>query len=92
MNTLNKNAAGIAAGTVAALLHALMAVGVWVSLPIMQKLINFNLALHFMQMDVVVQPFSWGGTITLVLVGFFVGYVVGYLFACVYNWKTKGRN
>ena len=92
MNKLNKHAAGVAVGTVAALVHALLAVGVWASPEVMQKLINFIIALHFMKMDRVIQPFSLGGAIALVLLAFCIGYGIGCLLACVYNWKAKELN
>lgn len=92
MNTINKNAAGCAVGTVAALVHAVLAVGVWASPEVMQKFINFDIALHFMKIDVVVQPFSLGGAIALIIIAFCVGYILGRVVATIYNWKAKGRN
>ena len=92
MHTINKNAAGFAAGTVAALLHTVLSLGVWLMPDVMQKLVNLDLALHFMKMDVVVQPFSWGGAIALVILAFCIGYGVGRTIASIYNWKSRGRN
>ena len=89
MNKLNKNAAGVAAGSVAALIHALLSVGVWASPEIMQKFINFDIALHFMKMDTIVQPFSLGGAIALVVLAFCIGYIIGRIFTCVYNRFSK---
>jgi uncharacterized membrane protein len=89
MHKLNKNAAGVAAGTVAALVHALLSLGVWASPEVIQKLVNLNIALHFMKVDITVQPFSLGGAIALVVIAFCVGYVVGCILATVYNHFAK---
>lgn len=91
MHTINKNAAGFAGGTVAAALHALLSFGVWLMPDIMQKLVNLDLALHFMRMDVTVQPFSLGGAVALVILAFCVGYCLGRALAAVYNWKSSRR-
>jgi|GEM_PF-2553780 len=92
MHTIHKHAAGFAGGTVAASLDALLALGVWAMPDVMQKLINLNLALHFMQMDVVVQPFSWGGALALIILTFFFGYCIGRSLASIYNWKSRKGN
>lgn len=89
MNKLNKNAAGVAAGTIAALVHALLALGVWASPEVMQKLVNLVTALHFMKMDAMVQPFSLGSAIALVIIAFCIGYAVGCIFASLYNRFVK---
>lgn len=89
MNKLNKNAAGVAVGTVGALVHALLSLGVWASPEVMQKLINLNIALHFMRVDIIVQPFSLGGAIALVVLAFCIGYVVGCVFVSLYNRFAK---
>ena len=79
-------------GLVVALLHALLAVGVWAMPDVMQALVNFDMALHFMKMDVVVQPFSFGGAVGLVVLAFCVGYCVGHTLASLYNWKSRRGN
>ncbi|MSR73552.1 MAG: hypothetical protein EXS60_00625 [Candidatus Pacebacteria bacterium] len=89
MHTINKNAAGFAVGAVAASLHALLALGVWLMPDVMQALVNFDMALHFMRMDVAVQPFSFGGALGLIVLTFCVGYVLGRALASIYNWKSK---
>lgn len=89
MHTINKNAAGFAVGAVAASLHALLALGVWLMPDVMQALVNFDMALHFMRMDVAVQPFSFGGALGLIVLTFCVGYVLGSALASIYNWKSK---
>ncbi|MDO8582714.1 MAG: DUF5676 family membrane protein [bacterium] len=92
MHTINKNAAGFAVGTIVATVHALLALGVWLMPDVMQALVNFDLALHFMKMDVVVQQFSFGGAIALIVIAFCIGYVIGRSLASVYNWKSRKGN
>lgn len=92
MHTINKNAAGFAVGSVAAMLHALLSVGVWLMPDVMQALVNLDLALHFMKMDVVVQPFSFGGAVALVVLAFCIGYCIGRALASIYNWKSRSRH
>jgi len=89
MHTINKNAAGFAVGSVVALLHGLLALGVWLAPDVMQALVNFDMALHFMRADVVIQPFSFGGAVALVVLGFCFGYVIGRSLASLYNWKSR---
>lgn len=91
MHTINKNAAGFAVGTIAALLHGLLALGVWLAPDVMQALVNFDMALHFMKADVAIQPFSFGGAIALVVLGFCFGYVIGRFAASIYNWKSRSH-
>lgn len=89
MHTINKNAAGFAVGSVAAVLHTLLAIGVLLMPDVMQALVNFKMALHFVRMDVTIQPFSWGGAITLIILAFCFGYIIGRSLASVYNWKSR---
>lgn len=89
MHIINTKAAGFAVGTVAAFLHALLALGVWAMPDVMQALINFRMALHFMRADIVIQPFSFGGAVTLIILGFCFGYIIGHSLASLYNWKSR---
>ncbi len=91
MNKLHPHSFGMAAGSTAALLHALLAISVAAMPDVTQKLINLDVALHFMKMDVMVQPFSAGGAVALIILAFCVAYVVGRIFAAVYNSFARGR-
>ena len=82
---LKGRSVGLAAGGTAAIIHALWAVIVGIMPDVAQKLVNFDVALHFMGMPVTVQGFSVGGAIALVIVTFCVGYIFGRIFAAVYN-------
>ena len=84
---LNRNKAGLIAGTFIALLHA--GWSILVALGFAQGLINFISNLHFMSQNVVIQPFMLGNAVMLVAVTFVVGYLAGCLFATVVNWYNK---
>lgn len=85
MNKLRGHQVGFAVGGTAAIIHALWAATVGIMPEVAQKFAKFDLAIHFMNMPVTVQGFSWGGAIALVLFAFCVGYILGRIFAAVYN-------
>lgn len=76
---------GFAVGSTVAIIHAIWAATVGIMPEVAQKFVNFDIAVHFMSIPVTVQEFSWGGTIALVLFAFCFGYIVGRIFAAVYN-------
>lgn len=89
MNTLHKHTVGLAVGTTAAILHAVLALIVALMPQAAQALIEGDIALHFLSVPVQVLPFTLGGAVMLVIVAFIVGYIVGSVFACVYNWAAS---
>ncbi len=83
MHVLNAKKAAVAVGSLAALGHAL-----WVALVALNlsgPLLNFVFRIHFLSNPYVIQGFGWGRAIALVLVTFVAGYVVGYVFALIWN-------
>ena len=76
---------GLAFGTTAALLHAVWAVCIGVMPEVMQKFITFHFAMHFVNAPFMLQQFSWGGALALVVYAFVVGYILGRIFSAVYN-------
>jgi len=76
---------GFAAGSTAAIIHTVWTLTVGTMPEVAQKFANFHMAIHFMNVPVTVQGFSWGGAIALVLFVFCVWYIVGRIFAAVYN-------
>ena len=91
MNKLNPHSFSVAAGSTAALLHALLALSVAAMPDVTHKLINLDMALHFMRMDIALQPFSAGGAVALIVIAFCVAYIVDRIFAAVYNSVARGR-
>lgn len=89
MNILHQHTVGLAVGTTAAIIHAVLAFIVALMPQAAQALIEGNIALHFLSVPVQVLPFTLGGAMMLVIVAFIVGYIVGRVFASVYNWVAK---
>lgn len=89
MNTLHTHTVGLAVGTTAAIVHAVLALIVALMPQAAQALIEGNIALHFLSVPVQVLPFTVGGAVMLVIVAFIVGYIVGSVFARVYNWAAS---
>lgn len=85
MNALKGNKVGMMLGITAAIVHAIWAAFVWLMPEVAQKFAEFDMALHFLKMDVAVQPFSWGGAVALIVFAFCAGYIVGRIFAAVHN-------
>ncbi len=83
MNKLNINKAGLVLGSLLGLLHAcwslLIAIG-WA-----QPLIDFIFRVHMIEPVFTVSSFDFGTAATLVVVTFVIGYVVGSLFAYLWN-------
>lgn len=80
---LSKNKVGLALAAFMALFHA-----VWCVLVVTgaaQWLLNFVYKLHFLNNPFTVAQFAWGNAALLILVTAVVGYVVGWVFALLWN-------
>ena len=79
---------GVALGALIGLWHAawstLVAIG-WA-----QPVLDFILRLHFIKVAVVIQPFDIGLGASLVAITTAVGFVVGVVFAALWNWTQRG--
>ena len=60
-----------------------------VALGLAQGLTNFATALHFMSNPMMIGQFSFGTSALLVIVASVVGYVLGWVFASVWNVMHK---
>lgn len=89
MNTLHVKTVGLAVGTMAALVHAVWALVVAIMPHAAQSFLEWHRALHFMSMPIELMPFTLGGAVMLVVVAFISGYIVGSVFAKVYNWAVS---
>ncbi len=87
MNTLNKNTAGLALGGLLAIWHAFWSLLVLVGLA--QPLLDLVFKLHFLNHSFVVQVFSFKKAVGLVLVTAIIGYVMGWIFAWMWNMLHK---
>ncbi len=55
-----------------------------------QPLINFVLWMHMMSMPWVVKPFDLTASVTLVVITWVFGYIIGYAFAKIWNRMHRG--
>lgn len=87
MNPLNQHKTGLALGALAGLWHVVWSV--LMALGLAQPFINWVLALHMIQEPFTVLPFSFITAIELVVFASIVGYIVGWIFARLWNWAHK---
>jgi hypothetical protein len=71
------------------MMHALWSAMVYLGLA--KLYFDWILGLHFVSNPFVIRPFSWITAGTLLLVVFVAGYVMGWLFAFIWNRLHKGR-
>lgn len=83
MHKLAEHQVGVAVGAFAGLAHAVWALLVYLGLA--QTWLDFVLGLHFLENPYFVSAFDLTKAATLVVVTAFVGYVVGFVFAKVWN-------
>ena len=80
---LNKKGVALALGLLMALWHAVWALMVlfgWA-----QGFYDWILSLHFISLPLVILPFHLGTAVLLVIVTFIVGYIIGWIFAAIWN-------
>jgi hypothetical protein len=83
MTTLQPQKVGLALGSMVGLLHLVWSLIVAIGLA--QPLVDFILKVHMVEAKHTILPFSFWSALTLVVVTFLIGYVVGYVFAVVWN-------
>lgn len=82
--TLNKNQAGLTLGLLSGVTHFL-----WVILAAFglgQGFANFVHSMHFLSDMHTVMGISWGFGILGIVIAFVSGYVMGFVFAALWNW------
>lgn len=84
---LNKNKVGLAVGIFIALIHAIWALSVAVG--ITQALLDWIFPLHFLDSIYSVTSFSIVSALLLVVMSFIGGYVMGWVYAFIYNKVAK---
>ena len=84
MGPLNANKTGLVLGALLGGWHFLWAT--LVALGWAQAVANFIFWMHFIKPIYVIGAFNLGTAIVLIAVTATVGYVVGYVFAAVWNW------
>lgn len=83
MHHISPKNLGVALGALLGLWHA-----VWsalVAFDLAQPLIDFVFRMHFVASVYAVEVFDWGTAITLVVMTSVIGFVLGYVFALIWN-------
>jgi len=87
MNHLNPHKTGIAFGSITGGLHLLWTV--FVALGWAQGLMNFSAWAHMVEPPLTFKPFDPTAAVTVIVVAAVIGYVVGTIFARVFNRAHK---
>jgi len=87
MQEINKNSAGLAVGLFFGLAHLVWAILVAINLA--KPLVDWILHLHFIELPLAIQPFKAGTALFLVIITFMVGYIIGWVFAALWNTFKK---
>ena len=82
-NNLQPHKVGLAFGILVALLHVMWSLFVWLGFA--GPFIKFVYGLHMLEMPMTVLPFSFVTAIELILLAGVVWYVVGQVFARIWN-------
>jgi len=86
MAELNKNQVGLALGLFAAICHLVWTIAVAIGI---QKFVDWILLLHSIKLDLTLVSVVVLNAIILVVLAFIGGYIVGWVFAALYNWIGK---
>lgn len=84
---LCKNRVGLTLGIFAALLHAIWASTVW--LGVGRNVIDWIMPLHFLNVFYSISVFNLTTALTLVICAFVGGYIMGWIFAAIWNLFKK---
>jgi len=89
MVKLDKNKTGLVLGLFFAIVHAVWAVLVLVIPGNLQNFIDWAFNLHFLEPVYTITSFNLVNAILLLIVTFVCGYVLGWIFAAVWNKLVK---
>lgn len=84
---ISPNRAGLAVGAVFALFHLCWAM--MIALGFAQPMIDFMLWLHMIKPFIVVDAFSIGRAVGLIVLTGVIGYLMGAVFAALWNWMHR---
>lgn len=85
VDKINANKLGLTFGLFVAIWHALWAL--LVGIGVAQNALDWVLPLHFFSFTFSILAFSWTNAIILIIAAFVGGYVMGWLFAELWNCK-----
>ena len=86
---VNIEQAGLTLGILLAIVHVFWSV--LVASGNAQGAINWKLGMHFLSGNVTVLPFNLATALTLTLMAFIIGVLIGSLFALIWNWAGKHK-
>ena len=87
MNHINPRKTGLAVGKLVGGVHLVWAI--LVALGWAQALVNFSQWAHMLSVPVIVEPFNLTAAITVILVATAIGFVLGYMFAKIWNYLHR---
>ena len=87
MNHLNPVKTGLAVGKLVGGVHLVWTI--LVALGWAQAIVNFSMWAHMVRMPFVVGLFDFSAAVTVIIVATIVGYVLGYVFAKIWNWLHR---
>ncbi|MFA6888792.1 MAG: hypothetical protein WC254_04835 [Candidatus Woesearchaeota archaeon] len=87
MTKINKNVLGITMAIFLGAMHAVWALAVAVNIG--QKFLDFIFPMHFLSNVYSVMTFSFATALMLVVMATVCGYVMGWLFAALWNYVDK---
>ncbi len=86
MGKLDGNKVGLALGIFAAICHLVWVIAVAIGI---QKFVDWILLLHSIQLDLTLTSVAILNAVLLIVIAFIGGYIVGWVFAAVWNWVAK---
>ena len=86
MAVLSKNQVGLTLGIFAALVHLVWLIAVAIGI---QKAVDWILLLHSIKLDLILTNVVILNALMLIIIAFIGGYLVGWVFAAIYNWAGK---
>lgn len=86
---MDKNRAGLTLGIFFMLLHSLWVLMIAVSAQFIQGMLDWVFSLHLLKPILLVTGFNLGNAFMLVTMTFAWGYVIGWLFALLWNLLNK---
>lgn len=86
---LHPHKIGLVLGTFLALVHA--AWSLLVAMDWAKPLMDWVLSLHFISLSYSLSAFNLTNAVMLIVFTAVWGYIVGYVFAMIWNWKMKSK-